>query len=226
MKLTWLGHSAFLIEGKNRIVVDPFLTGNSMAATTPDKVLCDIICVTHGHGDHVGDTVQIAKNNKAKILAMLELAEIFEKAGCDVTGFNIGGSVRIGETTITMTAATHSSGTDERGFEGAAGTPTGFVIDSGKTVYHAGDTGLFGDMSLIGELYPLDVALLPIGGFYTMDILQAEKAVELLRPKIAVPMHYNTWPPIKTDPYTFMNLVEKNTKSHVKILKPGESLTI
>ncbi|MEM2839286.1 MAG: metal-dependent hydrolase [Thermoplasmata archaeon] len=226
VKITWLGHSAFMVEGKNRIVIDPFLTGNPMAASTPDKIRCDIICVTHGHGDHVGDTVQIAKKNKAKVLAMVELAGILEKAGCDATGFNVGGSVKIGETTITMTAATHSSGTEEQGFEGAAGTPAGYVIDSGKTVYHAGDTGLFCDMSLIGELYPLDVALLPIGGFYTMDVVQAAKAVELLKPKIAIPMHFNTWPPIKADPVAFKSLVEKKTNTQVKILKPGESLTV
>lgn len=226
MKITWLGHSAFLIEGRNRIAIDPFLTGNPLAATTPDKVQCDLICVTHGHSDHVGDAVSIAKKNKAKILTMVELAGILEKSGCDVTGFNIGGSVKIGETTVTMTSATHSSGADEQGFEGAAGTPAGFVIESGNTVYHAGDTGLFGDMSLIGELYPIDVALLPIGGFYTMDVVQAAKAVELLRPKMAIPMHFNTWPPIKADPAAFKSLVEKKTKTLVKILKPGESLTV
>lgn len=226
LKITWLGHSAFLIEGRNRILVDPFLTGNPMAAMTADKVQCDLICVTHGHGDHVGDAVSIAKKNRAKILAMVELANIFEKSGCDVIGFNIGGSVKIGETTVTMTAATHSSGADEQGFEGAAGTPTGFVIDSGNTVYHAGDTGLFGDMSLIGELYPLDLALLPIGGFYTMDVVQAAKAVALLKPKLAIPMHFNTWPPIKADPAAFKSLVEKNTKTQVRILKPGETLIL
>jgi len=197
-----------------------------MAATTSDKIQCDIVCVTHGHNDHVGDTIEIAKRNKAKILTIVELADCFEKAGCDSTGFNIGGSVTIGETKVTMTMATHSAGMDSPGLEGGAGVSAGFVIESGKTIYHAGDTGLFGDMSLIGMMHPLDAALLPIGGFFTMDSVQAAKAVEMLKPKIAIPMHYNTWPPIKADPMTFKSLVEKNTKAQVKILKPGESLTI
>lgn len=226
MKLTWLGHSAFLIEGNDKIVIDPFLKGNPMAATTPENISCDIICVTHGHGDHLGDAVQIAKKNKAKILAMVELAGLLEKAGCDAIGFNIGGSVKISKTNVTMTNAIHSTGTEEEGFRGAAGTPAGFVIESGRAVYHAGDTGLFGDMRLIGEMHPLDVALLPIGGFYTMDVRQATKAVELLRPKKVIPMHFNTWPPINADPAEFKKLVEKNGETEVVILKPGDSLSI
>jgi len=210
----------------NSIVIDPFLTDNPSASTTPDKVSCDIVCVTHGHGDHVGDAVAIAKKNNAKILTMVELASHFEKAGCEAIGFNIGGSVTVGNTKVTMTQAVHSCGADAPGLEGGAGVPAGFVIESGKTVYHAGDTALFGDMALIGMLHPLDVALLPIGGFYTMDAVQAAKAVEMLKPKIAVPMHYNTWPPIKADPEQFKLEVSKVSKAQVRILKPGESFSI
>ena len=226
MEITWLGHSAFLIKGKNKILIDPFLTGNPMASTTHDKISCDVICVTHGHEDHVGDTVAIAKKNKAKVLAIVELAEHFEKAGCETIGFNIGGSVNIGETKVAMTHAIHSSGADAPGLEGAAGAPVGFAIESEKIVYHSGDTALFSDMALIGSLYHPDVAMLPIGGYFTMDVMQAVIAVELIKPKIVIPMHYNTWPPIKTDPQKFKSEVDNISKTQVKILKPGESFTL
>ena len=226
MEITWLGHSAFLINGFNSIVVDPFLLENPSAEITPDKVVCDIVCVTHGHSDHVGDAVSISKRNKAPILSIVELSSTFDKVGCQTVGFNIGGSVTIKDTKVTMTAAVHSCGADADGMEGAAGSPAGFVIESGETVYHAGDTALFGDMALIGEMHQIDVALLPIGGFYTMDAYQAAKAVELLKPKMAIPMHYNTWGPIQADPKVFKSEVERRCKTQVRILDPGQSVKI
>lgn len=226
VNITWIGHSAFLIEGHDRILVDPFLINNPSTDVTPDQLSCDMVCVTHGHSDHVGDAVAIAKRQKIPVLSIVELSGYFDKMKCQTVGFNIGGSVKVRGTKVTMTQAVHSSGADVEGLEGAAGAPTGFVIESGGTIYHAGDTALFGDMALIGSMHRIDVALLPIGGFFTMDATQAAKAVELLRPKIAIPMHYNTWPPIKADPSLFKQLVEKNTETKVRILDPGQSIAI
>ena len=227
MRITWLGHSAFLIEGRDRILIDPFLTGNPMAAISADKVECDIICVTHGHMDHLGDAVNIARRTGATIAAILEMSEYLEKLGVKSVGFNLGGTAKIRDTSITMVQALHSSSIGAPGLEFSAAMPVGMVIDSGKVVYHAGDTAVFGDMKLIGDLYKPDVALLPIGGFYTMDPRQAALAVKLIRPKTVVPMHYNTWDLIKVDPKDFQALVRKQSKTvKVVILKPGEVLDL
>ena len=227
MGITWLGHSAFLIEGRDRILIDPFLTGNPMAAISADKVECDIICVTHGHMDHLGDAVNIARRTGATIAAILEMSEYLEKLGVKSVGFNLGGTAKIRDTSITMVQALHSSSIGAPGLEFSAAMPVGMVIDSGKVVYHAGDTAVFGDMKLIGDLYKPDVALLPIGGFYTMDPRQAALAVKLIRPKTVVPMHYNTWDLIKVDPKDFQALVRKQSKTvKVVILKPGEVLDL
>ena len=227
MRITWLGHSAFLIEGRDRILIDPFLTGNPMAAISADKVECDIVCVTHGHMDHLGDAVNIARRTGATIAAILEMSEYLEKLGVKSVGFNLGGTAKIRDTSITMVQALHSSSIGAPGLEFSAAMPVGMVIDSGKVVYHAGDTAVFGDMKLIGDLYKPDVALLPIGGFYTMDPRQAALAVKLIRPKTVVPMHYNTWDLIKVDPKDFQALVRKQSKTvKVVILKPGEVLDL
>lgn len=226
MKLTWLGHSAFLIEGKDRVLVDPFLTGNPKASTTADKVQCDIICITHGHGDHLGDAVQIARRTGAVCAAIVEMSNYLERTEVKAVGFNLGGTVRIKDTEITMVPAFHSSSIGAPGLEFSAAMPVGVVIRSGKTVYHAGDTCVFGDMKLIGDMYEPDVALLPIGGYFTMDPKQAALAVKLLRPKTVVPMHYGTWPPIEQDPKEFERLVKKASPAKVVILKPGESMEV
>ncbi len=224
--MNWLGHSAFLIEGRDRILVDPFLTGNPKASTAPDKVECDIICVTHGHGDHLGDAVQIARRTGAVCAAIVEMSNYLERTEVKAVGFNLGGTIRIRDTEITMVPAFHSSSIGAPGLEFSAAMPVGLVIRSGKTVYHAGDTCVFGDMKLIGDMYKPDVALLPIGGFYTMDPGQAALAVKLIRPKTVVPMHYGTWPPIEQDPKEFQKLVRKSSDAKVVILKPGEALEV
>jgi L-ascorbate metabolism protein UlaG (beta-lactamase superfamily) len=226
MKIKWLGHSAFLIEGKDKILVDPYLTGNPKAAATPDQIDCDIICVTHGHGDHLGDTAAIARRTGAVVASILELSMWMEKCGVKSIGFNLGGSTRIKDTTITMVPAFHSSSIGAPGLEFSAAMAVGMVIESGKVVYHAGDTCVFSDMKLIGELYKPDVALLPIGGFFTMDPKQAAMAASLVKAKYVVPMHYGTWPPIEQDPKEFERLTKKSSKSKVVILKPGESLEV
>lgn len=223
MKVTWLGHAAFLLEGKDRILVDPFLTGNPAAARRPEEVACDVVCVTHAHGDHFGDAVAIARRNSAPVVAIYEVATVAAGQGAETVGMNIGGSTRIGSTRITMTQAVHSSCFVGNGRVEAGGSPAGFVIDAGSTVYHAGDTGVFGDMALIGELYEPDLALLPIGDFYTMGLREATKAAELLAAPTVIPMHYNTFDAIRQDPREFQKAVEARTESRVVVLKPGES---
>lgn len=226
MKITRLGHAAFLLEGKDRILVDPFLTGNPLASTSADKVDCDIICVTHGHSDHLGDAVAIARRTGAVIASIVELSDWLEKTGVKSVGFNMGGTAVIKGTKVTMVPAFHSSSIGAPGLEFSAAMAVGMVIDSGKVVYHAGDTCVFGDMKLIRELYKPDVALLPIGGFFTMDPKQAAMATALISPKIAIPMHYGTWPPIEQDPKEFERLAKKSSKAKIVILKPGESLEV
>ena len=208
------------------MLVDPFLTGNPMASIAADRVDCDIVCVTHGHGDHLGDAASIAKRTGATVASILELSNYLAKTGAKTVGFNIGGTTRILETNITLTPAIHSSSVAEGGDDMMLATPTGMVIDTGKPVYHAGDTSLFSDMKLIGDIYKPHVAMLPIGDFYTMGPEQAAVAVKLIRPKIAIPMHYGTWPAIQQDPKTFEALVKKQSKARVVILKPGESLEV
>ena len=226
MKITRLGHAAFLLEGKDRILVDPFLTGNPLASTSADKVDCDIICVTHGHSDHLGDAVDIARRTGAVIASIVELSDWLEKTGVKSVGFNMGGTAVIKNTKVTMVPAFHSSSIGAPGLEFSAAMAVGMVIDSGKVVYHAGDTCVFGDMRLIRELYKPDVALLPIGGFFTMDPKQAAMATALISPKIAIPMHYGTWPLIEQDPKEFERLAKKSSKAKIVILKPGESLEV
>ena len=226
MKITMLGHSAFLLEGKDRILVDPFLTGNPLASTSADKVDCDIICVTHGHSDHLGDAVDIARRTGAVIASIVELSDWLENTGVKSVGFNMGGTAVIKNTKVTMVPAFHSSSIGAPGLEFSAAMAVGMVIDSGKVVYHAGDTCVFGDMRLIRELYKPDVALLPIGGFFTMDPKQAAMATALISPKIAIPMHYGTWPLIEQDPKEFERLAKKSSKAKIVILKPGESLEV
>lgn len=226
MKITWLGHSAFLIEGKDRILIDPFLTGNPKAAIPANKVDCDIICVTHGHGDHLGDSVDIARRTGAVVASIVEMSGWFDKCGVKSVGFNMGGTARIRNTRITMVPAFHSSSIGAPGLEFSAAMAVGMVIESGKVVYHAGDTCVFSDMKLIGDMHKPDVALLPIGGFYTMDPEGAAMAVKLIRPKVAIPMHYGTWEAIDQDPKEFARLVKKGTKSKPVVLSPGESLEV
>jgi len=225
MKLTWLGHSAFLLEGKDRILVDPFLTGNPKASTTPDKIECDIICVTHGHGDHLGDALDIARRTGAVIASIVEMSTYIERCGVPAVGFNMGGTVKIRDSSVTMVPAHHSSSIGAPGLEFSAAMPVGMIIESGRTVYHAGDTCVFGDMKLFAQMYRPDVALLPIGGYYTMDPKQAAVAVSLIKPKVAIPMHFGTWEPISTDPREFLKMAKKaSPKTKVVILEPGQDV--
>lgn len=223
MKIVWLGHSAFLLEGSKRVLIDPFITGNPMAPVSVEEIKADVILVTHGHGDHLGDTEAIAKRNKALVVCIHELSRVLAKRDVETMGMNIGGSAYSSGIRITMVPALHSADfEDEKGEIISCGSPVGFVVEmDGVKVYHTGDTGLFSDMKLIGELYEPDLMLLPIGDFYTMGIREAVKAVEFVKPKVAIPMHYRTFPLIDTDPMEFKKLAEKFCK--VVVLKPGES---
>lgn len=225
MKVTWLGHSAFLLEGKDRILVDPYFTGNPAAAVKAADVACDLICVTHAHNDHFGDAVELATRNEAPIVANFEVASVAERRGAPAVGINIGGTTKVGNTRITMTHAIHSSCFVGEGRVEGGGNPGGFVIDSGERIYHAGDTALFSDLALVGELYEPRLALIPIGDFFTMGPREAARAVELLGVERAVPMHYNTFDVIRQDPKVFRAEVARRSAAEVTVLKPGESLT-
>ncbi len=225
LKITWLGHSAFLIEREERILIDPFLTDNPLAPIKPEDVECDVICVTHGHGDHLGDAVPIAKRLGVPVIAIYELAQYISGKGAEAIGMNFGGTLHREKSSITMVPAVHSSGITESGFSVSGGSPGGFVISiGGRTIYHAGDTALFSDMKLIGELYGPEIAMLPIGDLYTMSPHTASIAAEWLGAKTVIPMHYNTWPPIEQDPEAFERMLEG--RADVIIPVPGRPVTI
>jgi L-ascorbate metabolism protein UlaG (beta-lactamase superfamily) len=218
-KITWFGHAAFKIEiaGKT-VLIDPWLDGNPASPVKASEIgRADIVYVTHDHGDHLGEAFQICKRTNAVFVATFELGNYAEENGVkNVVGLNIGGSAEIRGVKLYMVQAFHTS---------SRGAPTGVIVEGeGKTVYHAGDTGLFGDMRLIGELYKLDLALIPIGGYYTMGALEAAEAVKMLKPKAVIPMHYKTFPVLAQSASEFAEKVrEKASQVKVVVLNPGES---
>lgn len=224
-KLTWEGHACFKIEtGKHNIWIDPFLSGNPLAKTKPEQVKADFILVTHGHGDHLGDTIAIAKRTKATVIAPFELAMYCQMHGApNVHPMHIGGGHHFPFGHVKLTIAHHGSAMVDKEIT-YTGNPCGFLVTSeGKTIYHAGDTGLFGDMALIGQMQKIKAALLPIGDNFTMGPDDAVKAVELLKPEIVIPMHYNTFEVINQNPQEFVRKVKGAT---VVILEPGKSFEI
>lgn len=216
--LKWLGHAAWLVSfSKTRVLIDPFLTNNPKAAMKESDVKdVNYIMVTHNHMDHLGDAFAISKRTGAKIVGMFELSAMRTEHGLSedhFIGMNKGNMTKFGDISMGLTAAVHS------------GNECGVLVSgNGKTIYHAGDTALFGDMKLIGELYKPDVALLPIGGFFTMSPKEAAVAAKMIGAKYTIPMHFGTFPPIEQDPEHFKSLVEGNTT--VKVLKPGDEFTI
>ncbi|HUU46596.1 MAG TPA: metal-dependent hydrolase [Acidobacteriota bacterium] len=223
----FLSHSCFLVEaGGKKLLIDPFFTGNPMAPAGTDTLAPDYVLLTHGHGDHLGDGLEIAKRANATIVAPNELAVWCQQRGAQVHPMHIGGGWDFDFGRVKLTIAHHGSaaGPGPNGWE-YTGNPCGFLITAdGKTLYHAGDTGLFYDMKLIGEMHPIDLALLPIGDNFTMGVTDAVKAVELLRPKQVVPMHYDTFDLIKADPNAFADGARKHG-AKATVLKIGESLT-
>lgn len=226
MRITWHGHSNFELNESMDTIIDPFFMGNKMTDTKWDEVKPDVIAVTHGHADHLGDTLGIAKETGCKVVCVNELAKYIQSKGVDALGANIGGTIEVDGTRYTLVQAVHSNGIDEAGFAWDAGSPAGFVIGDKITVYHAGDTALFSDMALIHEIYKPKVAMLPIGGRFTMDEEAALLAVKMIKPKIVIPMHYNTFSVIHADPTKFQKLAEEHTDTEVIIMKPGDSIDV
>jgi L-ascorbate metabolism protein UlaG (beta-lactamase superfamily) len=228
MKATFLGHAAVYLEASNtKILIDPFLTGNPKAAAKAEELEPDFIVLTHGHGDHIGDALPIAKRTGATIISTYELACWLGDQGAKSSPQNHGGWCKYPFGAVKFTQAIHSSSvTDENGRPIYLGNPAGaiIVVDQ-KVVFHAGDTALFSDMKLIGDDVAIDLAFLPIGEHFVMGPKDAAKAVEFLHPKVVVPIHYATFPPLVGDPKEFARLSE-GKGARVVILQPGESVDI
>jgi len=217
LTLTYLGHAGFLFDdGRHTLAIDPFLTGNPLARHTPNDLRCQFIALTHGHSDHLGDTVAIARRNDATVIAAFEICNFVGEQGIGrVEPGNPGGKIAPPFGWVAFTHAVRSSSYEGR----YLGMPGGLVVHmGGSTVYHCGDTGLFGDMRLIGEVYRPDVALVPIGDRFTMGPELATRAAEMIGAGTAIPIHYDTWPPIAQDPKTF---APKGVQVHV--MKPGDT---
>ena len=224
-KLTWYGHATLGLEtGGYKLLVDPFFTGNPSAGVSADQVEADYILITHGHGDHVGDALPIARRTKATVISNFEIASWIEKQGVKNHGQHIGGGFKHPFGYLKLTLALHGSALPDGSY---GGNPAGFLLTTleGKKIYLAGDTGLFGDMALIGE-EGIDLAVIPIGDNFTMGPEDALRAVKLLRPKAVIPIHFGTWDVIAQDARTWADRVDKATGTQVVVLKPGESYTV
>jgi len=229
--IRWLGHAGFTVStpGGKTIIIDPWIVDNPLCPVKLDEITtANIVLVTHDHFDHTGNVADIVRKTGATLIAQPETVNRFKKDFGLVDdriifggfGMNIGGSATVGGITITMTQAFHSSGT---------GTPSGYIIklEDGTTLYHAGDTGIFDSMRLLGELYGIDLALLPIGSVFTMDFCQAAKALALLRPKRVIPMHYKTFPILEQSADRFVELARKEAPDvEIIVLEPGQEHTL
>jgi len=215
LTITFLGHAGFLLDdGKIAIAVDPFLTDNPVAKHKAADIKCDYIALTHGHADHVGDTVEIAHNNEAKVICCYEIHEMLAEHNVVTDPGNPGGEIETDFGSVAFTQAFHSSSYNGR----YTGMPCGLIIRiNDTTLYHTGDTCLFGDMKLIGEVYQPDIALICAGDRFTMGPKLASKAAEMIKPKVAVPIHWGTWPLLTGDVSAF-----KPEGVEVKLMEPGE----
>ncbi|NLN47644.1 MAG: metal-dependent hydrolase [Clostridiales bacterium] len=220
MKINFIGHSCFTIEEEDySLIIDPFISGNPAAKVKVDDLKPTHILVSHAHGDHLGDAVELAKKTKVKVYTTNELGGELRDEGVDAVSGHIGGKVKTEFGSIKYFQAFHGSGL-------SGGFACGFIIDmGGKKIYHAGDTGLTKDMELLAD-ENIDVAMLPIGDFYTMGPEDAGKAVKMIKPKYVIPMHYNTFPPIKQDPGAFANSVKQMTQIKPIVLNPGETFEL
>jgi L-ascorbate metabolism protein UlaG (beta-lactamase superfamily) len=220
-EITFLGHAAFTItDGATTVLIDPFLTGNPKAAISAEDVNADAILITHAHADHVGDCVAISKRTGAPVVAIVELAEELGEEGIDAQGINFGGTAVFDWGWAKMVPAWHTAVSAK----GVGTIPAGFLINfNGTVVYHLGDTGLFSDLSLVGKRHPIDVALIPVGGHYTMDPIDAVDAADLIKAQTVIPCHYNTFPAIEIDVNQFQSDVNSATTSHCVVLEPGQS---
>ncbi|MCK5056572.1 MAG: metal-dependent hydrolase [Candidatus Aminicenantes bacterium] len=218
MKITWIGHAAIKLEGSKTVFIDPFITGNPVSSIGLEDVkTADFVVVTHDHGDHLGDAHQICKKTGATLVSFYEIADAAAQKGIKAEAMNVGGTVEVEGVAVSMVPAFHTGG--------LGGTAVGVVVEmDGKKIYHAGDTGLTKEMELIGEMYTPDIGFLPIDGRFNMTPRLAAKAVELLKiPKI-VPIHYDTFPLVKSSPEELKKLVKD--ASEILIIKPGESVEL
>ena len=216
MKIQFYGHAGVKIEDDLVLLIDPWLNDNPLAIMKADDISkADYIIATHNHFDHVNDIPLIAKNTGATVVGILETVEDLASKGCKkIIGCNIGGTVKLNDFELVFTQAFHSMSSN----------PSGVIIFyNSKTIYHAGDTGVFGDMKLIGKMYPIDIAFLPVGGHFTMGIKEAQKAIQLLNAKKIVPIHYDTFELIKQD---IDESLVKETNSELLILEPGQEITL
>ena len=223
MDIRFLGHAAFeLSDGDTKVLIDPFLTGNPKAAVEAGELEATTVLLTHGHVDHIGDTVPIAKRTGAPVVAIVELAGEIGSEGVDVFDPNLGGTVEFDWGWVRLVPAWHTAVSPS----GTAHGPAGLVVNfGGKTVYHLGDTALFSDLALVPRRDDIDVALMCIGGHYTMDRHDAAIAADLVKAQTVIPCHYNTFPHIETDAEAFKSEVESQTSSKVVVLEPGETHT-
>ncbi len=225
MDIRFLGHACFeLRDGDTSVVIDPFLTGNPKAAVAADDLDPTTILLTHGHADHIGDTVDIAKRSGAPVVAIVELANELAGEGIDVFDPNIGGTVKFDWGWVKLVPAWHTALSPK----GTPHMPAGLLIGfAGTTIYHLGDTALFSDLQLVARRGDkVDVALMCIGGHYTMDRIDAVTAAEFVQAGTVIPCHYDTFPPIETDAEKFKSEVESATDSQVVILEPGATQEI
>jgi L-ascorbate metabolism protein UlaG (beta-lactamase superfamily) len=222
MDIRFLGQSCFeLSDGNKTILIDPFLTGNPLAAAKAEDLSPDYIFLTHGHADHYGDTIEIAKRAGSTVVAIVELAAEIEGKGVEsVVNPNFGGTVEFEGGWVRLVPAWHTAVTND----GTPHMPAGLVVNfGGKTVYHLGDTCMFSDLALPGKRDAIDVALVPIGGHFTMDRFDAVEAVKLVGAQRVIPCHYNTFPPIEADAQAFKSEAESATNSKVIVLDPGDT---
>jgi L-ascorbate metabolism protein UlaG (beta-lactamase superfamily) len=228
LRITWLGHATVLVQtakGTN-ILIDPFIANNPKFPKDyelPSTI--HYILLTHGHGDHISDAAPVAKKHGSTVVAIYELSAFIAGQGVEKTlGMNLGGTAKLGDVSVTMVDAKHSSGAQDANGTHYVGVAVGFVItpEGGPVLYHAGDTCVFGDMRLIAELYKPEIAMLPIGGFYTMDPKEGAMAAKLLGAKTVLPIHWGTFPPLTGTPQELASLVDANVK--VVYWSPGESV--
>jgi L-ascorbate metabolism protein UlaG (beta-lactamase superfamily) len=213
MRLTWLGHACFLLEGERSVLIDPYIPEGPIRAEP------DLVAITHGHDDHLGEAIRLGR----KTVAITEIGKFLRSKGLAVEIMNLGGTIEVDGVEFTMTPALHSSWLESEGPGFYGGCACGFVVGmDGVRVYHAGDTALFSDMKLLGEIYRPDIALLPMGGRFTMGPREAMMAAQYIGAKTVIPMHYSTWPAILQDPIAFRHAIERTTDLKVVILSPGE----
>ena len=230
IKITWLGHATFLIEtpaGK-QIIIDPWVQNNPATPESHKKIdHIDFMLCTHGHGDHIGDAVALAKQHDPKVVGVYELAMWMNKKGAkQIMPMNKGGSQEVGDVYVTMVHADHSCGIEDDGQIIYGGEPCGYVIQfqNGVKIYHAGDTNVFGDMHIIHELYHPDIVMLPIGDVFTMGPREAAYALKLLKPQAVIPMHFNTFPLLTGTPEELERRI-KDLGIELHAMKPGETLS-